>query len=1098
MSDNIKAGVVVINRFCNSGAGAFSSYINYIDRNEAKRQEKLSEYNLYNDYMDSPEKTTGLFTRDKEKLTLQEKKELKQSFITAQKNGSLMWQSIISFDNRWLEKYGLYDSATGIVDERKIKELGTGAINKMLENEGMENAVWSGAIHYNTDNLHIHVAIVEPVPQRKKKAYKQYTYQEDMHGKYVKDAYGCYVHGNKKFVAEMIQDGIPVTRYRKEPVLDQDGNVVEKVEYVGRFLPKSIEMCKQHVVNNIILDKELNLKLNKIVREKIVGMKKEYSIAQDADLRNKFLEIHSNLPKSGNRGLWNYNNNAMERLRPQIDELSELYMSKYNKPEYDEFRKMIRDRAEEYKLAYGHSTDSSRDYEENKMRDLYSRLGNAILKEMKIYDKSLSEEERNALSDDGMQIIMGEDAGDLQEDNEMVLSDWQLEDDYDIEQDLFLPEAEFMEWGLRWTDEYKKARNKIYGKNKDYEKGIDGLRAESIKGNVLAVFELGNIYKYGKGVDINLDKAESYYKESMKMLKKLLNDYDEMRDREKGSRGYILYRIGKQTFYGQGTDINYQEALNYFKKAVENGNKYACYNLAGMYYDGKGTEVDLKRSYQLYEEALKIGRKKDVNPYAAFKLGFMNENGYGCSVNKENANSYYKVALNKFLKMEKTQPDDNLEYRIGTMYYGGKGTEQSVESAKHYFELASESGNARAKYKLAMMEIEEKQGKDIGKALEGLQELAVKGNDSMAQYALGNIYSKEEGEYYDILTAEKWLLMAADNKSDMAMEKLGKLYGTERGELYNLDKSYYFYNAAVERNNEVAKYGLGKLHLKEKYFDRQRAIALFSEIGESNKFAQYELGKIYSDKRTPEYDLSRAIEYYEKAAERGHGAAEFRLGLIYLDKNNGYYDERKGVKYLEDSVEHGCQYGLVRLGSIYLDKESQFFDLQKGISIMQSIADSDDRAKYVVGKTYLDNTLDIYDCQKGIKYLTESAESGNEYANLKLGIVYLQGEKNYPGITADREMAKVYLQRAVEMGNELAEDILKNMDKKIFSFSRKERGKSVRGHGIYALERALLSLKKSCKEELQKSINIREYEKLKEKEEKEREKDEIDKNEDEA
>ena len=223
----IKAGVVVINKFCPADSKAFSGYISYIDRSEAKRNEKLSEYNLYNDYMDNPEKTTGLFTEDKTELTYKDKKILKETFRSAQDNGSLMWQTVISFDNRWLEKYGLYDAANDIVDERKLKEISSNAIKKMLVNEGLENAVWSGAIHYNTDNLHVHVAVVEPVPQRMVKEYTQYEYREDPKGKYVKDNYGEFVYANKSFVKQRMEDGLPVTRYDKVPLLDKDGGVVK-------------------------------------------------------------------------------------------------------------------------------------------------------------------------------------------------------------------------------------------------------------------------------------------------------------------------------------------------------------------------------------------------------------------------------------------------------------------------------------------------------------------------------------------------------------------------------------------------------------------------------------------------------------------------------------------------------------------------------------------------------------------------------------------------------------------------------------------------------------------------------------------------------
>ena len=42
-------------------------------------------------------------------------KSMGEMCIRDRDNGSLMWQTVISFDNRWLEKYGLYDAANDIV-----------------------------------------------------------------------------------------------------------------------------------------------------------------------------------------------------------------------------------------------------------------------------------------------------------------------------------------------------------------------------------------------------------------------------------------------------------------------------------------------------------------------------------------------------------------------------------------------------------------------------------------------------------------------------------------------------------------------------------------------------------------------------------------------------------------------------------------------------------------------------------------------------------------------------------------------------------------------------------------------------------------------
>lgn len=347
----IKAGVVVVTKFCRSNSSTFSSYINYIDRNEAVRAEHSGEYNLYQDYMGNPEKTTGLFTNDKEIQSQQEKQQLKQIFQTAQEKGSLMWQTVISFDNRWLEKNGLYNSVTGILDEDRLRGITRSAVQKMLEKEKLGNAVWSAAIHYNTDNIHIHIATVEPEPMREQKEYIQYDYKKE-NGRYV-----------------------------KTPRLDNQGNPITKREYKGRFKQSSLETCKREMVNQIINERENNLKINSIIRDSILKQKTNHPLSRDQDLCRQFLQLYQKMPNV-NRNLWNYNNPIMHSLKDEIDQLSLCYLEKYHKEEFTQFQKMIAEQAEKYREAYGGKSD----YAGGKLQDLYTRMGNAILKEMREYD----------------------------------------------------------------------------------------------------------------------------------------------------------------------------------------------------------------------------------------------------------------------------------------------------------------------------------------------------------------------------------------------------------------------------------------------------------------------------------------------------------------------------------------------------------------------------------------------------------------------------------------------------------------------------------------------------------------------------------------
>lgn len=352
-----KAGVVVVTKFCRSSSSTFSSYIDYIDREEAVREKNSAKYNLYQDYMGNPEKTTGLFTEQKDITSSDDKKDLKDIFKTAQEKGSLMWQTVISFDNEWLENNGLYKKEDNILDEERLKGITRSAVHKMLEKEGLQNAIWSAAIHYNTDNIHIHIATVEPEPMREKRDYIQYDYQKE----------------NGRIV--------------KNPRLDANGLPITESEYKGTFKQSSIETCKREVVNQIINEKENNLKINSIIRESILKQKREHPLSKDRELVMSFLELYGHMPDC-NRNMWNYNNPIMNPLHGEIDRISEAYLDKYHKDELDELRKQLKEQDEKYRQAYG-NTDHS--YADTKLKDLYTRLGNAILKEVREFDKETRE-----------------------------------------------------------------------------------------------------------------------------------------------------------------------------------------------------------------------------------------------------------------------------------------------------------------------------------------------------------------------------------------------------------------------------------------------------------------------------------------------------------------------------------------------------------------------------------------------------------------------------------------------------------------------------------------------------------------------------------
>ena len=364
MQVGITSGCIITTQFTMPGkqtkqngkaAGAFGDYLDYMTRNEAVQKysaenKLVNDYSGYLDYMSNEYKTITanngkavedmdtedykvIFTSDKDNLTKDEYKKVKEAFNLAEQNGSPLWETVISFDMKWIEQFHLYDSESKYVDDKKIREITRKCVRTILEAEGMtESAIWTGDIHYNTDNLHIHIGTVEPVPTRRK----------------------------------VVKDG--------------------KEEYRGKWKMSSINKGRSAVVNSIMDNSKSNELINNVIRKDIIEEKKQHPINQDPELCSLFFDIYEKL-KPIDKLQWKYSNNVLKSVRPLINELSRQYINKYHSEDYKKLIEMLQEQEQKYSLAYGNGEKTKNQYAKNKIEDLYKRLGNAILKEVSKYDK---------------------------------------------------------------------------------------------------------------------------------------------------------------------------------------------------------------------------------------------------------------------------------------------------------------------------------------------------------------------------------------------------------------------------------------------------------------------------------------------------------------------------------------------------------------------------------------------------------------------------------------------------------------------------------------------------------------------------------------
>lgn len=298
----------------------YGKYLDYIKRLESQNDygEKF-KHDIYIHYVFDESKTQSMFNESKNFMDKNDVYNLKKSFRNAQQNNGIMWKEVISFDNDTLIKEGLYDSKTKILDEQKFRNATRKMMEKFEDKEGLKNNLkWGASIHYNTDNIHVHVAGVENNVTRERGKIKQSTI-DSMKSTFANDLFN--ISGERKAINEFIRDRI------------------------------------------------------------VKGLKENDELQFDKSFKKQTQKIHNKL-KDIPLNQWNYNNNSLKHIRPDIDKLSEIYIQKYHSKEYEDFKDKLVQQSDIYKSTYGEKSNY-KNYINTKIEDLYSRSGNTILKNIK-------------------------------------------------------------------------------------------------------------------------------------------------------------------------------------------------------------------------------------------------------------------------------------------------------------------------------------------------------------------------------------------------------------------------------------------------------------------------------------------------------------------------------------------------------------------------------------------------------------------------------------------------------------------------------------------------------------------------------------------
>lgn len=445
-----------------------------------------------------------------------------------------------------------------------------------------------------------------------------------------------------------------------------------------------------------------------------------------------------------------------------------------------------------------------------------------------------------------------------------------------------LPKSKYY---LKWSSSYQEACKLIYNKEsklEDFQKAEQFLLNESRSGNVLAIQDLGKLYSTDKLGEKDEKKSFSFYEEAFQGFMEIEPDSDFMFPYEPkfdgqimkpvNMRSYVWYRTGKMQCYGLGTEQNYEKAFQWFLKSAQEDNKFAQYSLANLCYYGTGVEKDLPQAFLWYQKSSSQGQ-----PYASYAVAQLYDKGEYVSKNAETAQGYYKVALLGFLKLEnKDQADDNLYYKLGSMFKNGLGTEADISKAIDYFKRSAEMNNKNGLYEYGKALIQGKHIEaDLNKGLECIEKAIKLGNTNAKRFLALEFIS---GGYFpqDIEKGIAMLTECADEGDSFACFKLGQIY--LKGEIVPQDLERAEKYLLLAEDNEFTQYAFGKLYLQEEKYDIQKAVDYFEKSADKNMWSSYQLGRLYlfgADEL--EKDKEKAVEWLTKSANDGNEYAQNML-----------------------------------------------------------------------------------------------------------------------------------------------------------------------------------------------------------------------------
>lgn len=450
----------------------------------------------------------------------------------------------------------------------------------------------------------------------------------------------------------------------------------------------------------------------------------------------------------------------------------------------------------------------------------------------------------------------------------------------------------------RWTDPFMVTIYNVYDYSEDYSKEVMNNSISLVgRSKTVRLFCRTNSYMYQTEMFYSkptlfkavyksvLEQHKNARAEVNKIVRSGIGDLNMVTERDS------IFERGKSFYENE----DYDKSFAIFK-LLSNARYTPSYRYMGESYEnGAGTITNSEKMVQFYEKAVAEG-----DHWCSYKLA-----------NYYYSKDDYTKAYSMFLKCASNENENKSKalYMLGNMQENGRGTEKSINQAiQSYRKSVQYSTELECDARLALM--------NLGQQIERPEDFVdatrtmLMGISSVAQmYNIGMEY--EQGlnkRFVSLPKAYAFFKAAADRDYTKAYIKMGEIYRSKYYPLNDEAKSNKYYQKAFKvyikkaDSNGEAAFEIGKMYQngfgidadaeKAREFFKKGAIA-------QDKNASYEFAQICIS----DIEYTDAFKYFNQAAEAGHTLAMYNVAKLYEEGVGTEMNKSKAIEWYTKCVE---------------------------------------------------------------------------------------------------------------------------------------------------------------------------------------------------